>query len=145
MEVGDVRSEELYDDSEGEKGASGVRDHFDSPDQSGIHFLRFVKAVHFLENRLQQTHLLSIQVLQRIPREMLLILKTNDLLRAIEHQLGKISGLKDDTVVRIRVSPGLSNVSGTVGAAGRADGLIEMSKCVVYNYHQMAIKEAEGE
>lgn len=29
------------------------------------------------------------KVLQRMPREMLLILKTNDLLRAIEHQLGQ--------------------------------------------------------
>ncbi|KAF8381913.1 hypothetical protein PRIPAC_71055 [Pristionchus pacificus] len=57
------------------------------------------------------------QVLQRMPREMLLILKTNDLLRAIEHQLG---------------------------SAGRSDGYIEMSKCVVSSYHHLAIQHAKN-
>ncbi|GMS80290.1 hypothetical protein PENTCL1PPCAC_2465, partial [Pristionchus entomophagus] len=56
------------------------------------------------------------QVLQRMPREMLLILKTNDLLRAIEHQLG---------------------------SAGRSDGYIEMSKCVVSSWHHLAIQSAK--
>ncbi|GMR59351.1 hypothetical protein PMAYCL1PPCAC_29546, partial [Pristionchus mayeri] len=57
------------------------------------------------------------QVLQRMPREMLLILKTNDLLRAIEHQLG---------------------------SANRSDGYIEMSKCVVSSWHHLAIQSAKN-
>ncbi|GMT11138.1 hypothetical protein PFISCL1PPCAC_2435, partial [Pristionchus fissidentatus] len=54
------------------------------------------------------------QVLQRMPREMVLILKTNDLLRAIEHKLGAAGG-----------------------------GYIEMSKCVVSSWHHLAIKSAK--
>ncbi|KAK6018951.1 ABC1 family protein [Ostertagia ostertagi] len=54
------------------------------------------------------------EVLHRMPREMLLILKTNDLLRNLEHVLG---------------------------IENRADAHIEMSKCVVRSHYELKLKD----
>ncbi|CAJ0950240.1 unnamed protein product, partial [Mesorhabditis belari] len=57
------------------------------------------------------------EVLARVPREMLLIFKTNDLLRGIEYILG---------------------------TANRADSLIEVSKFVVRSHYDLTFKEAQS-
>ncbi|CAI4225056.1 unnamed protein product [Auanema sp. JU1783] len=57
------------------------------------------------------------EVLSRMPREMLLILKTNDLLRNLEHQLNVF---------------------------GRDDSLIEMSKCVIRSNYDTSLKASQS-
>ncbi|KAF1751563.1 hypothetical protein GCK72_018117 [Caenorhabditis remanei] len=57
------------------------------------------------------------EVLSRMPREMLLILKTNDLMRNIEHKLGVF---------------------------GSSDCHLEMSRCVIRSSHEMAIRRAHN-
>ncbi|CAI2353877.1 unnamed protein product [Caenorhabditis sp. 36 PRJEB53466] len=57
------------------------------------------------------------EVLARMPREMLLILKTNDLMRNIEHKLGVF---------------------------GFSDGHIEMSRCVIRSSHELAIRRSDS-
>ncbi|VDM82005.1 unnamed protein product [Strongylus vulgaris] len=57
------------------------------------------------------------EVLHRMPRQMLLILKTNDLIRNLEHVLGTES---------------------------RSDAHIEMSKCVVRSHYEMKLKNSHS-
>uniref|UniRef100_A0A8R1XMJ3 ABC1 domain-containing protein n=1 Tax=Onchocerca volvulus TaxID=6282 RepID=A0A8R1XMJ3_ONCVO len=57
------------------------------------------------------------QVLERMPRSMLLILKTNDLLRSIEYRLG---------------------------TQGRADTFIQMARCCVRSVHQRSAEQTNS-
>ncbi|CAJ0569556.1 unnamed protein product, partial [Mesorhabditis spiculigera] len=57
------------------------------------------------------------EVLARVPREMLLIFKTNDLLRSLEYMLG---------------------------TANRADSLIEVSKFVIRSHYELTLNEAHS-
>ncbi|KAK6109367.1 ABC1 family protein [Brugia pahangi] len=57
------------------------------------------------------------QVLERMPRSMLLILKTNDLLRSIEYRLG---------------------------TQGRADTFVQMTRCCVRSIHQRSAEETNS-
>ncbi|VBB30347.1 unnamed protein product [Acanthocheilonema viteae] len=57
------------------------------------------------------------QVLERMPRSMLLILKTNDLLRSIEYRLG---------------------------TQGRADTFVQMARCCVRSVHQRSAEQANS-
>ncbi|VDK78802.1 unnamed protein product [Litomosoides sigmodontis] len=57
------------------------------------------------------------QVLERMPRAMLLILKTNDLLRSIEYRLG---------------------------TQGRADTFVQMTRCCVRSVHQRSAERANS-
>uniref|UniRef100_A0A8R1IVD5 Uncharacterized protein n=2 Tax=Caenorhabditis japonica TaxID=281687 RepID=A0A8R1IVD5_CAEJA len=52
-----------------------------------------------------------------MPREMLLILKTNDLMRNIEHKLGVF---------------------------GSSDCLIEMSRCVIRSSHELSMRRSDS-
>lgn len=58
------------------------------------------------------------QVLDRMPRAMLLILKTNDLLRAIEHRLG---------------------------AHHRSDAFLEMARCCTWTIYEKRVRHTTSE
>lgn len=73
------------------------------------------------------------EVLARMPREMLLILKTNDLMKNIEHKLG-VFGSSDG---HIEVAHGDITLN-------LQDSVFQMSRCVIRSSHELAIRRSDS-